>query len=88
MKNLFLIGAGLIAPVVTAFAEIRDMDDAQIADVVITANNIVIQAGKLAHSRSSNQKIREYAERMIGEHARVNGSATELTSPAQSDPSK
>ena len=79
MKNLFLIGAGLIAPVFTAFAEIRDMDDAQIADVVITANNIVIQAGKLAHSRSSNQKIREYAERMIGEHAIVNSSATELT---------
>jgi putative membrane protein len=79
MKNLFLIGVGLIAPVFTAFAEIRDMDDAKIADVVITANNIAIQAGKLAHSRSSNQKIREYAERMIGEHATVNGSATELT---------
>lgn len=79
MKNLFLIGAGLIAPVFTAFAEIRDMDDAQIADVVITANNIAIQAGKLAHSRSSDQKIKEYAKRMIGEHAVVNYAATELT---------
>jgi putative membrane protein len=79
MKNLFLIGAGLIAPVFSAFAEIPDMDDAQIADVVITANNIVIQAGKLAHSRSSDQKIKEYAKRMIGEHAVVNGAATELT---------
>jgi len=78
MKNLLLLGAGLMAPALAAFAEVRDMDDAQIADVVITANHIAIEAGKLAQSRSSNENIKAYARRMVHEYSSVNSSMSEL----------
>jgi putative membrane protein len=78
MKNLFLLGAGLMAPALAAFAEIKDMDDAQIADVVITANQIAIEAGKLVSTRSSDENVKAYARRMIDEHSDVNKSANEL----------
>jgi predicted outer membrane protein len=41
------------------------MDDAQIADVVITANNIAIKAGKLAQSRSSNPNIKAMSDALL-----------------------
>jgi putative membrane protein len=78
MRNLLLIGAGLIASAFAAFAEIRYMDDAQIADVVITANNIAIKAGKLAKSRSSNANIRAYTKCIVDEHSGANRSTNEL----------
>lgn len=78
MKNLIILLAGVMAPVCPAFAEMRDIHDSHIADVVITASGIAIEAGRLAQSKSSNEEIKAYAERMVGEHTEVSQSAIEL----------
>lgn len=82
MKNLSVVAAGLIAPVF-AFAEIRELDDAQIANVVITAHRVAIEAGLLADSKSSNGAVREYAQRKIRGHENLNKEAAELVDKLQ-----
>ena len=52
--------------------------DAQIAAIVITANQVDIDAGKLAKSKAHSPDVRECAQRMITDHSAVNKSATEL----------
>ena len=71
MKSLSVVAAGLLAPVF-AFAEIRELDDAQIANVVITAHRVAIETGLLADSKSSNPAVREYAQRKVLGHESLN----------------
>lgn len=83
MKKLIILAVGLMAPALSAFADTRDTDmrninDAHIADVVVTASGIAIEAARLAQSRSSNEEIRSYAQRMVGDHTEVSQSAIEL----------
>lgn len=52
--------------------------DPQIAAIVVTANQVDIDAGKLAQSTSQNKDVKAFAERMISDHTGVNKSATEL----------
>lgn len=61
-----------------AWAESAGPTDPQIAAVVVTANQVDIDAGKLAKSRSKTKAVQEFAERMITDHTGVNKSATEL----------
>ena len=82
MKNLSVVAAGLIAPVF-AFAEIRELDDAQIANVVITAHRVAIETGLLADSKSSNAAVKEYAQRKIRGHESLNKEAAELIDKLQ-----
>src|SRR6476646_8379406 len=56
----------------------QTINDAQIASIVVTANQIDIDAGKLALSRSTSDDVKTFARRMIAEHTGVNKSATEL----------
>lgn len=78
MKNLIILAIGLIAPTFSAFAEMRDIHDAHIADIIVTASSIAIEAGKLAQFRSSSEEIKSYAQRMVGDHTEVSQSAIEL----------
>jgi putative membrane protein len=52
--------------------------DAQIAAIVVTANQVDIDAGKLAVSKAHSKDVKEFAQRMITDHSAVNKSATEL----------
>ena len=61
-----------------AWAESAGPTDPQIAAIVVTANQVDIDAGKLAKSRSKTKAVQEFAERMITDHTGVNKSATEL----------
>ena len=61
-----------------AWAEDAGPSDPQIAAIVVTANQVDIDAGKLAKTRSKTKDIREFAERMIIDHSGVNKAATEL----------
>ena len=56
----------------------QGVNDAQIASIVVTANQVDIDAGKLAQSTSTNSEVKAFAERMITDHTAVNKSATEL----------
>lgn len=73
--------AFLGALAITAFgasAQDAPPTDAQIAAIVVTANQVDIDAGHLAKSMSSNKDIKEFAQLMITDHSGVNKSATEL----------
>src|SRR5215469_9115162 len=52
--------------------------DPQIAAIVVTANQVDIDAGKLAKSKAHSSDVKEFAQRMITDHSAVNKSATEL----------
>ncbi len=52
--------------------------DPQIAAIVVTANQVDIDAGKLAKSKGQSKEVQAFAERMITDHSGVNKSAKEL----------
>ncbi len=52
--------------------------DANIAAIVVGANNIDISAGKIALERSENTLVKNFAERMITDHTAVLNSAVAL----------
>lgn len=52
--------------------------DAQIAEIVVTANQVDIDAGKLAKTKAHAKEVRDFAQLMITDHSGVNKSATEL----------
>ena len=54
------------------------LTDANIAAIVVGANNIDISAGKIALQRSTNPEIKKFAQRMITDHSAVLGSAVKL----------
>jgi putative membrane protein len=67
--------------------------DPQIAGIVVTANQIDIDAGKIANSRSKNKEVQAFAEQMITDHTAVNKQAVALANklkvkPEESDTSK
>jgi putative membrane protein len=52
--------------------------DPQIAAIVVTANQVDIDAGKLAVSKAKSKEVRDFAQLMITDHSGVNKSAAEL----------
>jgi putative membrane protein len=60
--------------------------DPQIAAIVVTANQVDIDAGKLAKATSKNAEVRAFAERMIVDHGGVNKSATQLVTKLKVTP--
>lgn len=77
MKMSLIVVAGLLAwPFATVSAQ--GVNDAQIASIVVTANQVDIDAGQLAKSRAANHEVKAFAELMITDHTGVNKSATDL----------
>jgi len=67
--------------------------DPQIVGIVVAANQIDIDAGKLAKSRTRNKQVSEFAQLMITDHAAVNKQAGALAkklgvTPAESPTSR
>ncbi|AXF25446.1 hypothetical protein CUJ89_33795 [Burkholderia pyrrocinia] len=52
--------------------------DPQIAAIVVTANQVDIDAGKLAESKTHSKDVKAFAQRMITDHTGVNQAATDL----------
>ena len=52
--------------------------DPQIAAIVVAANNADIAGGRQAATKSSNAKVKEFAQRMITDHEGVNKAAVAL----------
>src|SRR5580765_2590465 len=91
MNRKLVLAAALLAPAL-ALAQGKPSDP-QIAHIVVTANQIDIDAGKLAKSHSKNKEVQEFAQRMITDHSAVNKQAGALVKklnvkPQQSDTSK
>jgi putative membrane protein len=76
MKTFAAVLAGVLITAPAAIAQ--SPNDAEIASIVVTANQVDIDAGKLAQSKSTNKEVKAFAERMVVDHTGVNKSATEL----------
>jgi len=67
--------------------------DAQIAMIVVVADTVDVDYGKLAVKKTSNQAVKEFAETMVRDHSAVNDKAIALAkklgvTPEASDTSK
>jgi len=71
------LAAGLCATPLAAVAQ-AELGDAQIAHIVVTANQVDVDAGKLARTKSAGKDTRAFAERMIADHNAVNKEATAI----------
>jgi putative membrane protein len=52
--------------------------DPQIAAIVVAANQVDIDAGEAAKSKSQNAEVKAFAQQMITDHTAVNKQATDL----------
>ena len=52
--------------------------DPQIAAIVVTANQVDIDAGKLAEGKTRSKEVKDFAKLMVTDHTGVNKAATEL----------
>jgi putative membrane protein len=52
--------------------------DPEIAHIVVTANQVDIDAGKIAQKRATNAEVKAFAARMVADHEGVNTSAVAL----------
>ena len=73
------LSALLIGGVVPAgVAAQTKVDDAEIAQIVVTANAIDVKQGELAVTRAADARVKRFAETMIADHNAVNKAAGEL----------
>ena len=61
-----------------AWAQSAKPTDAQIAQIVVIANQVDIDAGKLAASKAQAPEVKAFAEQMVTDHSAVNKAAGEL----------
>ena len=60
--------------------------DAQIASIVVTANQVDIDAGKLAESKGSNAEVKAFGKQMVTDHSGVNKQAVALVTKLKVTP--
>ncbi len=75
MPSFVLSSLTLVAP---AALYAQQPNDAQIAAIVVTANQVDIDAGKLAESKADNAQVKAFGRQMVTDHSGVNKQATEL----------
>jgi putative membrane protein len=78
-----IIAAALAVP---ATAGAQAVNDAQIASIVVTANQVDIDAGKLAAERASRPEVKKFGELMVTDHTGVNKAAVELVTKLKVTP--
>ena len=72
-----LAAAGSFA-LLSSMAQAQNVTDPQIASIVVTANQVDIDAGKLAESQASSAEVKAFGRQMATDHTGVNKQATEL----------
>jgi len=81
-----ILAAGLLAGSVLTLHAQPGPTDPQIAHIVVTANQVDIDAGKLAQRKSASKDVRAFGKQMVTDHAAVNKSATDLASKLKVKP--
>jgi len=85
MKVSVLVLAGAVL-LTGAAVSAQDVNDAQIASIVVTANQVDIDAGKLAEMKGSNAEVKAFGKQMASDHAGVNASAVALVTKLKVTP--
>jgi putative membrane protein len=83
------IPAALLALLAAALAPAHAQQgpsDPQIAAIVVAANQVDIDAGKLARSKSKNKEVDQFAQQMITDHGGVNKQAVALVTKLKVKP--
>ena len=78
------IASGLCLAAASALAQAPS--DAQIAAIVVTANQVDIDAGKLAESKASNAEVKAFGKQMVTDHSGVNKQAVALVTKLKVTP--
>ncbi len=92
-KFISTVIAGLFAATGSAALAQSGPNDAQIAGIVVTANSVDVDAGKLAEKMAANKAVKAFANQMVIDHTGVNQQAGALVkklnvTPEDSDVSK
>jgi len=83
MKVKLLLAALVAAP---AVALAQAPNDAQIAHIVVTANQVDIDAGKLAQGKAKSKEVKDFAKQMVTDHSGVNKQAKDLAAKLKVKP--
>src|SRR5918993_80931 len=62
----------------SAAAGAQSVNDAQIASIVVTANQVDIDAGQLASKMATNPEVKKFGATMVTDHTGVNKAASDL----------
>ncbi len=81
---LFILAGGALAQGAAPAA--AGPTDAQIAHIVVTANQVDIDAGKLAQSRGHSKQVRAFGKQMVTDHSGVNKQAVALVTKLKVTP--
>ena len=83
MRIAAVVVAGSLLFAASAAAQVTDP---QIAAIVVTANQVDIDAGKVAKDKSTNAAVKEFAQLMITDHTGVNKQAVDLVTKLKVTP--
>lgn len=83
--KLFALAA-VAALSLPAIASAQGITDPQIASIVVTANQVDIDAGTLAASTTANPDVKTFAQLMVTDHTGVNKSAVALVTKLKVTP--
>ena len=83
LSAVFVAGGLLMTAAAT---QAQSINDAQIAAIVVTANQVDVDAGKLARQRADNSEVKKFAERMVSDHEGVNQQAVALATKLKVTP--
>jgi len=70
----------------TSAAMTADLNDAQIAAIVVAADQVDIDAGKLAEHRAHRATVKSFAKQMVVDHGGVNKQAVALVTKLKVTP--
>jgi putative membrane protein len=84
MKTHMFVFVGSV--VVATAAGAQSINDAQIAAIVVAANQVDIDAGQLASSKASNGEVKRFGRQMVTDHKGVNASAVALVTKLKVTP--
>lgn len=79
MKIIDLVWIGALSfAAATGWAQNAAPTDPQIAAIVVTANQVDIDAGELAKTKTQSTVVKQFAEQMVVDHSGVNQAALTL----------
>ncbi len=81
--SLIALASSLVLPVA---ASAQGINDAQIASIVVTANQVDVDAGNFAKSHAANAQVKQFAQQMVTDHTGVNKQATALATKLKVTP--
>jgi len=82
----FAVVTAIALGLVAAGAFAQAIDDAQIAHIVVTANQVDIDAGKLAASTATSPEVKKFGQQMVTDHTGVNKQAVDLATKLKVTP--